>query len=73
MSATTGRSPIAIEAVERIDALFAVERDINGMPPPERVRVRHERSRPLVTDLEIWLRQRRAKLSGKSETGVSVR
>jgi transposase len=40
--------PIAIEAVERIDASFAIEREINGKPPAERVRVRNERSRPLV-------------------------
>ena len=30
------KAPIAIEAVERIDALFAIEREINGKPPHER-------------------------------------
>jgi transposase len=30
------KAPIAIEAVNRIDALFAIEREINGLPPPER-------------------------------------
>jgi hypothetical protein len=33
---TLNKAPIAIEAVERIDALFAIERDINGKPPPQR-------------------------------------
>jgi transposase len=61
------KSPIAIEAVERIDALFAIEREINGKPPAERARVRNERSRPLVVALEAWLRERRRKLSGRSE------
>jgi hypothetical protein len=33
------KAPIAIEAVERIDALFAIEREINAMVPPERFAV----------------------------------
>jgi transposase len=70
--ARLNKAPIAIEAVERIDALFAIEREINGMTPQERVRVRNERSRPLVGALETWLRERRAKLSGKSETGKAI-
>jgi transposase len=70
--ARLNKAPIAIEAVERIDALFAIERDINGKPPPERVRARHERSRPLVTELETWLRQKRAKLSARNEVAKAI-
>ena len=70
--ARLNKAPIATEAVERIDALFAIEREINGMKPQERVRVRNERSRPLVGALETWLRDRRAKLSGKSETAKAI-
>ena len=44
-------SPIAIEVVRRIDALFAIERDINGKTPEERAAVRQAVSRPLVDDL----------------------
>ena len=65
-------APIAIDAIERIDALFAIEREINGMTPDERLRVRNERSRPLVAALEAWLRERRAQLSGQSETGKAI-
>src|SRR6266704_6523227 len=65
-------APIAIDAIERIDALFAIEREINGMTPDERLRVRNERSRPLVAELETWLRERRAKLSGQSETAKAI-
>src|SRR6202140_2521999 len=53
--ARINKAPIAIEAVERMDALFAIERDINGKPPAERKRVRNEQSRPLVVELEAWL------------------
>ena len=66
------RAPIAVEAIERIDALFAIEREINGVPSERRLAVRDERSRPLVTALEIWLRQQRAKLSPKSETARAI-
>jgi transposase len=66
------QAPIAIAAVQRIDALFAIEREINGVPPQERLRVRHERSRPLVAELETWLRQQRARLSAKNEIAKAI-
>ncbi|HZD27403.1 MAG TPA: IS66 family transposase, partial [Xanthobacteraceae bacterium] len=66
------KAPIAIEAVERIDALFAIEREINGMTPQERLAVRAERSRPLVAELESWLRTQRGKLSRKNETAKAI-
>jgi transposase len=56
-------SPIAVEAVRRIDALFDIERTINGHPAPERRAVRQDRSAPVVTELESWMRDQRAKLS----------
>jgi transposase len=70
--ARINKAPIAIEAVERIDALFAIEREINGMTPEQRVAVRNERSRPLIVELATWLRERRAKLSGRSETAKAI-
>jgi transposase len=70
--AQINKAPIAIEAVERIDALFAIERAINGMMPQERVRVRNERSRSLVIELEKWLREQRARVSKNSETGKAI-
>jgi transposase len=62
-----------MEAVKRIDALFEIERDINGKPPPERQRVRSEHSRPLVAELKMWLQAQRAKLSVHSETAKAIR
>lgn len=60
------KMPIAIEAVRRIDELFAIEREINGQTPAQRLAVRLERSKPLVEDLESWLRAERRKLSSKN-------
>jgi transposase len=70
--ARLSKAPIAIDAVERIDALFAIEREINGMTPQERQRIRSERSRPLLVELETWLRWQRAKLSAKNETAKAI-
>jgi transposase len=70
--ARINKAPIAEEAVARIDALFAIEREINGLMPQARVDARHERSRPLVVALETWLREQRARVSKNSETGKAI-
>jgi len=59
-------SPIALEAVKRIDALFDIERAINGLSAEERRRARQEQSAPLVATLEAWLRELRPGLSRSS-------
>src|SRR6478752_3269882 len=59
-------SPIALEAVKRIDALFDIERDISGLAADERRRIRQERSKPLLEELESWLREQRDRLSRSS-------
>jgi transposase len=56
-------SPIAIEVVRRIDALFAIERSINGQCAKERLAVRQDKSRPLVEELEHYLRSQLERLS----------
>ena len=59
----TAISPIALEAVKRIDALFDIERVINGLSSEERLRVRKEKSAPVVDDLKEWLGDERSRLS----------
>lgn len=65
-------SPIALEAVKRIDALFDIEREINGKDAATRLRVRKERSAPLVADLEQWLRGQRALLSKHAKVAKAI-
>jgi hypothetical protein len=48
-------SPVALEAVARIDALFDLERGINGMPAEARLAARQQHARPLVEELHDWL------------------
>jgi transposase len=70
--ARINKAPIALEAVARIDALFAIERESNGLVPQQRVAMRSERSRPLVILLEGWLHDQRARVSKNSDTGKSI-
>jgi transposase len=70
--ARLSKAPIAAEAVKRIDALFAIEREINGLAPQERLRVRQERSRPLIVELQAWLREQRAKFSRSNDTAKAI-
>ena len=56
-------SPIALEAVTRIDRIFDIERGICGKTADERLAVRQELAAPLVAELEQWLREQRAALS----------
>lgn len=65
-------SPIALEAVKRIDALFDIEREINGQSAEERLRVRQERSAPLLVALEAWLREQRSRLSNASAVAKPI-
>ena len=56
-------SPLALEAVQRIDALFDIEREINGESAERRLAVRRERSAPRVAKFEAWMRTERTRLS----------
>jgi transposase len=65
-------SPIALEAVKRIDVLFDIERGINGQSAEERLRIRQEKSAPHLTALEAWLRDERARLSRSASVAKPI-
>ena len=56
-------SPLALEAVKRIDVLFDIERGINGKSAEERLAVRRELSAPVLAELKEWMQAERMKLS----------
>ena len=63
-SRSTGAiSPIALEAVTRIDAIFDIERTINGTAAAARLATRRQEVAPLLVDLEAWIHDERARLS----------
>ncbi|HET6519000.1 MAG TPA: IS66 family transposase [Geminicoccaceae bacterium] len=65
-------SPIALEAVQRIDAIFAIERRINGADAAMRLAVRAAEVAPLVRELEAWLRAERARLSRHAAVAKAI-
>jgi transposase len=65
-------SPMALEVVRRIDALFDIERTINGESAARRKAVRQELSAPLVADLGVWMREQRAKLSRGNDVAKAM-
>ena len=58
--------------MRRIDAIFAIEREINGFSAPERLVARKTRVAPLVDDLEQWMRSERARLSRHAEVAKAM-
>src|SRR5262245_2619304 len=65
-------SPLALETVQRIDAMFEIERPIKGSSPEHRKAVRQELSAPLVADLEVWMREQRARLSRSNDLAKAM-
>ena len=65
-------APLAFEAIKRIDAIFDVEREINGRSTGERMAVRSAHVAPLVGELEAWMRAERAKLSRHSDVAKAM-
>ena len=65
-------SPLALEAVKRIDLLFDIERGIVGKSATERRAVRQELSAPVLADLKEWMQAERAKLSNHSPVAKAM-
>src|ERR1039457_679412 len=61
-------SLIASEALERIAALYVIEKEIRGRPPDERQQIRTTRTRPLLQSLHECFEVSLTKLSRKSAT-----
>ncbi|MGB7037901.1 MAG: IS66 family transposase, partial [Xanthobacteraceae bacterium] len=71
--AAAGPAPIASEALERIAGLYNVEKDVRGRSADERRTVRQDRSRPIIDDLERWLRAKLALISQKTKLAEAIR
>jgi transposase len=65
-------SPLALEAVRKIDAIFMAERAIDGLPPQERLALRRKDIAPLVDELIEWMTCERAKLSRHNEVAKAM-
>ena len=68
-----GSAPIASEALQRIAALYAIEKTIRGHSADARRTVRQEQSKPLVVALKVWLEHQLARVSGKAPIADAIR
>jgi hypothetical protein len=66
-------SPVAGEALERIAALYGIEKEIRGRPAEERQLVRNTRAKPLLESLRQWFEATLLRLSRKSDTATAIR
>ena len=71
--AAAGPAPIASEALRRIAELYKIEDDIRGLTAEARRAVRQERSRPIVAELEPWLREKLGLISQKTKLAEAIR
>ena len=65
-------SPIALEAVKRIDAIFDVEREITGLTAEVRHDARQRLVRPMVEDLHDWMRAECARMSKHNPVAKAI-
>ena len=70
--AQLAKSPLAAEAVRRIDAIFDAERAITGLSPEQRRAIRQDQLLPLVSELETWMRATRSRMSRHADVGRAM-
>ncbi|MBM0108934.1 IS66 family transposase [Steroidobacter sp. S1-65] len=65
-------SPVALEVLERIGALYRIEADIRGHSAEQRRAARQARAIPLLNDLQGWLHATVRKVSKKSALAGAI-
>ncbi|MCP2223764.1 hypothetical protein M2226_009536 [Bradyrhizobium elkanii] len=67
------KSPIARQALDKIGAVFAVEREINGRSASDRLAMRQAQSVPLLADLKDYLETSLGRISRKGDLAKAIR
>lgn len=68
----SGKSTIAIQAIEMMGQLYAIEKDIQSLPPDERQQIRQQKSKPIMDLLLKWLQVHREKVPKGSKTENAI-
>ena len=66
------RSEIAAEGLRRITVFDKIKVEIRGTLPGQRLPARQTRTKPLVDDFDLWLRDQRNRISAKSRLGEKL-
>jgi len=70
---TSNKSEIAREALDRIGALYDIERGINGEPPEIRLAARQTQSKPKVEAFRHWAEAQLTRIPGKGDLAAAFR
>lgn len=70
---TTTRSEIARDALDRIGALYDIEREINGRPAEDRRAIRQDLSKPKVEAFKAWAETQLSRIPGKGDLAKAFR
>jgi transposase len=70
---TSNKSEIAREALDRIGALYDIERGINGQPPEIRLAARQTQSKPKVDAFRNWAEAQLTRIPGKGDLAAAFR
>jgi len=70
---TGAKSEIGREALDRIGALYDIEREISGLAADQRRAVRQARSKPKVQAFRDWAEAQLSRVSGKSDLAKAFR
>jgi transposase len=65
-------SEIAAEGLRRIAEFYKIEAEIRSAAPGQRLSARQARTKPLVDDFSLWLREQRSRISAKSRLGEKL-
>lgn len=72
LSAGKTEDSIAAQALQRIAALYAVEKEVRGQPPDVRKAHRQARAGPLLDELHAWLSSLVGRVSAKSDLARAI-
>lgn len=70
---TSNKSEIAREALDRIGALYDIERGITGQPPEIRLAARQKQSKPKAEAFRLWAEAQLTRIPGKSDLAAAFR
>jgi transposase len=65
-------SEIAAESLRRIAEFYKIEAEIRGTSADQRLAARKARTKPLMDDFGLWLRDQRSRISAKSRLGEKL-
>jgi transposase len=65
-------SPVGTQAIQRIAALYQIERQVKGCSVEDRLAIRQSSSKPLCVDLHEWLKLERQRVPEGSATAKAI-